>query len=82
MAFGDVSFQKTSWAWKISITDRQRLELQLERKEHRYLAYFENDVCSKRNSDRGAAGENLGTATESTMRLVKHPFGNSRLPLR
>ena len=40
MASGDASFQKTCWAYKISITDHQKLEVQLEIKEHRYLAYF------------------------------------------
>jgi hypothetical protein len=100
----------------ITCPGRQRMGVQPGRKEHRYLAYFDSEVCSgcpfsdqcpteplkrrpkhvlrfsqaetdlalrrKRSSDRRAAGENLRAAAESTMRSVKHPFGNGKLPVR
>jgi len=100
----------------------QRAAVQPGRKEHRYLAYFDTDICSdcpfvedpvradqcpteplkrrprhvlrfsqpemdlalrrKRSAELRATGQNLRAAAESTMRSVKHPFGNGKLPVR
>jgi len=94
----------------------QRVEVQPGRKGHRYLAYFDSEVCSdcmfsdpcpaeplkrkpnrslrfshrevglamrrQRSADLRASGQNLRAAAESTMRSVKHPFGNGKVPVR
>jgi len=94
----------------------QRIVVQPGRKKHRYLAYFDGEVCRgcpfvdqcpaephkckpryvlrfsqrevnvalrrKRSADVRAAGKNLRAGAESTMRSVKHPFRNGKLPVR
>ena len=94
----------------------QRVVVQPGRKKHRYLAYFDGEVCQrcpfvdqcstkphkrkprrvprfsqrdvsvairrKRSADVRAAGKNLRAGAESTMRSVKHPFRNGKLPVR
>jgi anti-sigma28 factor (negative regulator of flagellin synthesis) len=94
----------------------QRVEVQPGRKEHRYLAYFDSEVCNgcpfsdqcpteplkrkprhvlrfsqretdlalrrQRSADVRASRQNLRAAAESTMRSVKRPFGNGKLPVR
>ena len=93
----------------------QRVEVQPGRKKHRYLAYFDAEVCGncpfvdscpteplkrkpdrslrfslrevslalrrQRSADLRESGQNLRAAAESTMRSVKHPFGNGKLPV-
>jgi hypothetical protein len=57
-----------------------------KRKPRRVLRFSQRDVRvalrRKRNADARAAGKNLRAGAESTVRSVKHPFGNGKLPVR
>ena len=59
----------------------------LKRKpQHRILRFDQQQVnVAHRHENRRrakASGQNLRTAVEATVRSVKHPFGNSKLPVR
>jgi hypothetical protein len=55
-------------------------------KRRRVLRFSQRDVSialrRKRSADARAAGKNLRAGVESTVRSVKHPFGNGKLPVR
>jgi len=58
----------------------------LKRRPDRVLRFTQRDVNlalrRKRMTELGSTGQNLRAAVESTVRSVKHPFGNSKLPVR
>jgi len=58
----------------------------LKRRPDRVLRFLQRDVNlalrRKRSADVRATGRNLRAAVESTVRSVKHPFGNGKLPVR
>jgi len=57
-----------------------------KRKPRRVLRFSQRDVSvalrRKRNADARVAGKNLRAGAESTVRSVKHPFRNGKLPVR
>ncbi len=58
----------------------------LKRRADRVLRFLQREVNltlrRKRSADMHASGKNLRAAAESTMRSVKHPFRNGKLPVR
>jgi len=58
----------------------------LKRRADRVLRFLQRDVNlalrRKSSADMRASGKNLRAAAESTMRSVKHPFRNGKVPLR
>jgi hypothetical protein len=58
----------------------------LKRKPRHVLRFSQPEtglaLRRKRSADMRAAGQNLRAAAESTMRSVKHPFRNGKLPVR
>jgi len=58
----------------------------LKRRADRVSRFLQRDVSlalrRKRSADMRASGKNLRAAAESTMRSVKHPFRNGKLPVR
>ena len=58
----------------------------LKRTPERVLRFSQQDVNvalrRQRTADTRASGQNLRTAVEATVRSVKHPFGNGKVPVR
>ncbi len=58
----------------------------LKRKPRHVLRFSQQEIDlalrRKRSADMRASGQNLRAAAESTMRSVKHPFRNGKLPVR
>ncbi len=58
----------------------------LKRTSERVLRFSQQEVDlalrRQRSADARASGENLRAAVEATVRSVKHPFGNSKVPVR
>jgi len=58
----------------------------LKRKPRHVLRFSQSEIDlalrRKRSADMRASGKNLRAAAESTMRSVKHPFRNGKLPVR
>ena len=60
--------------------------LPLKRTPERVLRFSQHDVDlalrRQRNTQARASGQNLRAAVEATVRSVKHPFGNGKVPVR
>jgi hypothetical protein len=58
----------------------------LKRTPERVLRFSQQDVNvalrRQRSADARASGQNLRAAVEATVRSVKHPFGNGKVPVR
>ncbi len=58
----------------------------LKRRPDRVLRFLQREVSlalrRKRMADIRSTGQNLRAAVESTVRSVKHPFGNGKVPVR
>lgn len=60
--------------------------LSLKRTPERVLRFSQQDVevalRRQRTADARASGQNLRAAVEATVRSIKHPFGNDKVPVR
>ena len=58
----------------------------LKRRSERVLRFSQQEVDlalrRQRSTDARASGQNLRAAVEATVRAIKHPFGNGKVPVR